>query len=780
LRSDPSQPALRAWSQEIDAVLAEQLARIRRRFLVHGFGWVVAAAAIGLCLYYGLDRVLELPAPVRVITTLVGLTYVGLGVERRLRYPLRRAFGRDDVAIAIERRFPELREQLVTAHELKGSLAADAPPGALRDQSADMVARVVEEAAARIRTLPIGEILTPRRTVRVWSIALAGAISLAALGITQGEAFRVFVLRSLGLAAEYPRRTQLFIELPEDDAAFRITRGEGTAEVRISTGADLPVLVRAEGVIPREAFLVVAGGRGLPPEVAMAQRPGERFRHVFRRVQSDFSFHARGGDDPRGDLEVFVRTIDPPLVGTIETELTYPAYTGLAPASQRGGAVEALIGTEVRVVVRATTPVERAALHFLDSDAPLELTPIELIDDSGVGQAFEGRFTVTSMDRYQVELVHREGLTNPRPGTYPVVALEDHGPVGRVLLPASDDVQVVLPTGRLPVRIEAKDDFGLARVTVEASTARAENASEILLYARDRDGDTRSTVTTVLLDVDALEPGEGPRQGDTVALGFALVDNREPEQNRTELARRQVYVVDAADLARRIAGHFRRVRDQVERALDQQRTQSNALEGLLEELPDPRNGRDPRLVTQQVGQARVVQTLRRIRDDLMQAYDVHLFNGLEGSDSTQAPRVEQAYLDWHRARADAVAFDPGFYRQLGRDQAEGRIGPMEQSLDPILDMVLRTDRIVEADGQDAMQALDEASVAGSQGRLGELLAEVGIRQTRILNDLELLLGQLDEWNEFQDVVQQARALRDAQRDIEYRTRTLGAPDGDKR
>jgi len=780
LLSDPSQPALRAWSEEIDAVLAEQLARIRRRFLVHGLGWVLAAAAIGLCLYYALDRSLELPAPVRVITTLVGLTYVGIGVERRLRYPLRRAFGRDDVAIAIERKFPELREQLVTAHELKNQLGADAPASALRDQSEAMVARVVEEAAARLRTLPVSEILTPRRTVRVWSVAAFAVIGLGTLAMTQGEAFHVFVLRSLGITAEYPRSTRLFVELPEGDTWFRITRGDGTAEVRISTGADLPVLVRAEGVHPREAFLVLEGGRGLPPEVSMSQRPGERFRHVFRRVQGDFSFHARGGDDPRGDLQVFVRTIDPPLVGTIETELTYPAYTGLPPESQRGGAVEALIGTEVRVLVRATTPVERAALQFLDSDAPLELTPVELVDDSGVGQAFEGRFTVTSMDRYQVELVHREGLTNPRPGTYPVVALEDHGPVGRVLLPAGDDVQVVLPTGRLPVRIEAKDDFGLSRVTVEASTARAENASEILLHDRERDGATRAVVTTVLLDVDALEPGDGPRQGDTVSLGFALTDNRVPEQNRTELARRQVYVVDAADLARRIASHFRRVRDQVERALDQQRTQADALEGILEELPDPRDGRDPRLVTQQVGQARVVQTLRRIRDDLMQAYDVHLFNGLEGTDSTQAPQVEAAYVAWHSAAAEAIAYDPGFYRQIGRDQAEGRIGPMEQALDPILDMVMRTDRIVEEDGASATRALDEASVAGSSTQLGERLAEVGIRQTRIVADLEVLLGQLDEWNEFQDVVQQARALRDAQRDIEYRTRNLGPPDGEKR
>ena len=43
---------------------------------------------------------------------------------------------------------------------------------------------------------------------------------------------------------------------------------------------------------------------------------------------------------------------------------------------------------------------------------------------------------------------------------------------------------------------------------------------------------------------------------------------------------------------------------------------------------------------------------------------------------------------------------------------------------------------------------------------------------RIESELEALLAQLDEWNEFQDLIHQARALRDAQRDVESRTRSL--------
>ena len=174
------------------------------------------------------------------------------------------------------------------------------------------------------------------------------------------------------------------------------------ATVTVAAGADLPILVRANGVQPREVFLVVDGARGMPAEISMSKRPGQRFRHMFRRVRTEFSFHARGGDDPDGDLTVQVETIHPPLVGTIHSELDFPDYTRLPDEQREGGSIDALIGTRVRIVVTTTAAVERAVLHFLDSDHKIALTPTQIQDDSGLGHAFDGRFVVTETDRYQI------------------------------------------------------------------------------------------------------------------------------------------------------------------------------------------------------------------------------------------------------------------------------------------------------------------------------------------------------------------------------------------
>lgn len=774
MRSDQDKPAQRAWSDQIDALLGEQLRRIRGRFLLHGIGWMVAGAAACTVLYYLLDVGLQLPTPVRVIVTLGIVTYLGFALRRRVVYPMRRAFGREDVAIAIERRFPELRERLVSAFQLKAALAPGTAPRSLRDQSAAMIERVVADASAAVRSLPLGRVLDPRRTAKVWSAAAGFVFALGLAAALQPTQFRVFLQRAVGIGVDYPRRTQLHVELPQDVEGVRITEsGDRRVDVLMSSGDDLPVLVRAEGVVPREVFLGVDGGRGLPSDISMTQRPGGRFRHVFRRVQGTFSFHAHGGDDPRGDLDVFVRTVDPPLVGTIDTELDFPAYTGLADETRSGGAIEAVVGTTAHVRVTATSPVQRAALRFLESGKELPLAPVRIEDDSGAGLTFGGTFVVTASDRYQVDLENAEGLTNPRPGMYPVIALEDHTPVGRVLVPGGDDINVVLKTGKLPIRIEAKDDYGVETAVAVLTTGRDATAeTRRPLFESPEGAPVRSTVLTALVDVATIAGGEPAREGDVIGLELELVDNREPEPNVSELPRRQVHVVDPVELARRISSHFRRIRDQVETALDQQRAMQDALGNLLEQLPDPDAGRDPRLVGLQVGQSRVVATTRRVREQMMQVYDTTLFNGLEGADSMHAPRVQELYVDFHTEQESPEPYVPDFYRLVAAEQSVGRIGPMEKALDPILGMLVRSDSIVEERGAAAVEALDAAGVAASKDALRDLLTNVAAHQQAIEADLVALLSQLDEWNEFQDVVQQARALRDAQKDIEYRTRAL--------
>jgi hypothetical protein len=705
------------------------------------------------------------------VLTLGVLVYLAVGVRRRVLYPLRRPFERDDVALAIERRFPDLHQRLISAHQLHRA----AETGSLRDQSETMVRRIVAEAAEHVRRLPLGEVLDPRRTVRVWAAASTVFATAFVIAVLQPVHVGTMLQRALGLSVDYPRLTTLFVELPTEDEDYRIEDRDGETIVTLAAGADLPVLVRAEGVVPREVYLVVEGGRGMAPEVATTRRPGDRFRHVFRQVQSDFAFHARGGDDPNGDRIVLVRTVRPPLVGTIDAELTFPAYTGLPPETRPGGTVEALVGTRVRLAVTTTEAVDQAALAFLDSGQQVALEPIALEDDSGDRRSFAAEFVVTASDRYEVRLQSPDGLRNPKPGTYPVVAVEDHAPVGRVLLPSGEDIHLVVPGAFIPVRVEAKDDFGLASVRLTTRTGRDE--VEVVREVLPANGavPVETAIPTALLSLPELVPGraEGPQPGETVSLVVTLTDNREPESGTTDLSRRQIHVVSEADLLRRVSGDFRRLREAVEEALDVQRERREILEVLVEDPPPPTSAsRDTRLVSVEVGQSRVLSTARRIREGLMRAYDTHLFNRLEGDDTDQTQRIVDFWLRVHAEDPRPEALLPEFYRGVDEQQRSGRIGATAKTLDPILAMTMAADRIVEQHGLRAVEALEAAGIAASDSEVVAKLTEAMASQIAIERELEALLSRLDEWNEFQDVVQQARALRDAQRDIESRTRTI--------
>src|SRR5436309_357881 len=118
----------------LERLLRHQLSRLRHRFLLYGLGWVLGAACLGLAIYYPLDRWLHLPTFVRILLSLALAVALLGAIRRRIVYPQRRAFTRDDAAILVERHFPELHERLISAVQLKDQVAS----GALRNQSAAM------------------------------------------------------------------------------------------------------------------------------------------------------------------------------------------------------------------------------------------------------------------------------------------------------------------------------------------------------------------------------------------------------------------------------------------------------------------------------------------------------------------------------------------------------------------------------------------------------------------------------------------------------------------
>ncbi len=759
-------------TQSLGRVLESQRQKIRQRFLIHGLGWIIAATSAGILVYYLLDRSLALPSWVRILLSAACLSYLVLGIRSRVLYPWTRKFGESDVALAIERRFPGLEQRLISALQLGRSLENEN----LRGQSPAMIRKVLAQAAEETPQIPFDQLLDREKTVKAWGLA-GGLLAAILIGMAMYPAYAgAFAQRIFGLSADYPRLTHLEIVLPESSEDFRVIQDSETeARIIMAAGGDLHIGVEVAGEIPEDVQLVVTGGRGLPSEVGMTERGAGYYRHVFRRVQKAFSFHAQGGDDPRGNMSVSVTTMSPPQVQNIRAELSYPAYTKRPAEIVSGGGIEALTGTKVRLFVAMTSEVEDAKLLFLNTGREVELTSTVIEDDAGSKTVFLGDFIVEESDSYQVEMRSPNGLRNPRPGSYPVNALADHAPIGQLLIPAADDLNVVLPQAILPIRLAASDDYGLSKATASLQPSRGEAAQAFeLLSDTDEPGSLQeSRVLTRLIEVASLEGRDtNSGAGESITVSVELADNRLPEALSTTLPPRQVHVVAPTDLARRIAGHFRRIREDVDKTLGLQRDRMLRTIDSLEEL---QAGAGPKalgsmLITIEVGQGRILVSARRIHREFMRSFNVHLFNRLE--ESIHAQKVMDMYLEFHRQNEDREAFIPEFYRGVERERRQGSLGAMAKTLDPILGMTATADMISNDLAADALRALESAGVASDRASLERELLRASEIQGRIVKELESLYGRLSDWNEFQDVISNTRALRDKQKDVQDRTLSI--------
>ena len=772
--------------QYLEKVLGHQLSRIRRRFLVHGIACVLTIAALATILYYPLDRYLRLPGGVRILLSLGVLTYLGYLIHRYVLYPMQRQFTRRDVALAIEEKFPELDQKLISAIQLAKQVEVEGSTSGPRNQSRMMIDKLVADAADHAATIRHQELLNPKPTAKVWGAAAALLVVVFGFSLSYPQISGVFLQRIFGIDASYPRDTTLIVESPsasdQSSAEFRVQQDDRKILVTLAAGGDLPVVVRCDGVIPREVQLEVSGGRGLAPSIAMSSRGPTHFKHTFRRITGDFSFHPRGGDDFMGNASVYVHVIHPPRVEMMHTTVEYPSYTRKPPKTQSTGSVEALIGSLLKFKISATAEVKSAKIKFLEGGQELILTASTIQESDGQRTFYVGDYPVTRSDRYQVSLVGMEGLHNPHPGTYHIVGIPDHPPVGRLITPEDDNLNVALLDAIVPVRIMATDDFGLTSIAVVIQTNEEDKGQVVGMFSSASDSGEneepiRKRVVLTYIDLVSDPLKERTKTGESLLLIAKLSDNRVPGQQTKDIGPRQIQLVGETDLLRRVSSHFRRIKENVEQNLQLLRDRYERLEDIIDSVGEGVSMSKQQLpiTTVEVAQGRVKAAAGRIHKELMRAFDFHLFNRLESS--VHAVTVLDLYKTFHSKVQADTRFFPAFYRNLAKRRQDGLLGAMDKTLDPILQMIGSADRISESLAPETIRLLASSRVAESNKDAATALKQAGSHQRAMIKELENLLSRLDTWNEFQDVITNTRSLLDQQRDIQTRTNNLKGDKG---
>ncbi|MFO1076517.1 MAG: hypothetical protein U1E73_02190 [Planctomycetota bacterium] len=360
-------------------------------------------------------------------------------LARRLFRPLAVTLDDEEMALAVERRAPGVRQALISALQFDDALGR----GTGGADSRAMMAAVVADTTSRLEAIPFHNAIDGSRVRR-----FAGGIAVALLffgiwiGVDAGS-FGIWARRNLLLTnVDWPRYTTL---------AF--------AEIRaVPQGDPLTVHVKATGAEPEQVFIdytFKSGEHGTEPMSATGD--GE-FTWAIDAVIEDVVLRAEGGDAMPVEMRVVV--VERPRIEDFALTVVFPDYMGREPelVPPTEGDVRVPRGGKVRIAGRSQKKiVEAFALFGEESKLPLTAAPD--------GRSFAGEIAPDSSGLLVVDVIDTDKLGA---GTPPKVLLR----VGEDKAPSIDFRlrgvgSLITAFARIPGDLKVKDDFGLRAIDAE-------------------------------------------------------------------------------------------------------------------------------------------------------------------------------------------------------------------------------------------------------------------------------------------------------------------------
>jgi len=776
-------------------VLDRLHARVTRLVWIHGLSTVVGATAAILLLDFVLDWTLHVPRGVRwVHLFLLGAlpTYI---VLRALVRPLRARPDATACAVLIERAHPELKQLLVTAAELARGTRTVADP-----EIASGILAEAELAATRIDVSRAVDSRGPRFRFLVGS--LSGALCTAIL-LANPTASRVFFIRLFGGDAAWPQRTHLTIEISATGAAPSPVPARGEPlEVRVARGSDVPVVVRAEGKVPDEVTLHFTGGQ----RAVLTASGGDTFRTLLRSVQEDVVLFATGGDDTDEDPSVRLVVLRPPDIVGLAVDVDPPAYSGLRRDTLEGGDAEILAGSKVVVHVLPDPADATGKARLLPEDRVVDLVASPFHKKSAPARVEDGAkpdpnglaFEIAPEEtlRYRIELVDASRLANPDPGLFAITVVEDRAPEVEILAPGRGDFDTV-PGGAISLRARARDDFGIAHMSVSANptggtgTPAFQRELEWRLVPReerteiDRAADAAAGHTEVPLRASAstfravararsrLEIADiagsgGTAVGSQIELSVSATDNREPAAHEGRSAALRIRIVSPDEYLRRLQDRLGRARASAATLSELQRAKQRRTQELIAGLESDAllsGDSADEIFAAATGERRVEGDARSLSRDLCSALEGVLYARV---DDRAAPLLEK--VDARLADSDRT-FEPEAWRELASDEraASGAPSGLADRLLRIAGVALE---VSEGDAPAATAALARAQDTRDPARVHSELTAAATSQKAVVDKIENLLEMLAEWDKYQSVLSLTRDILNGQKTLQERTKTF--------
>lgn len=527
-----------------------RLGRLRRAIRAHllgeGLAWLLLALAalvvVTLLFDWGLHRLTHQPVGralrgVILLAALAGVAYVGW---RRLLRPLLAPLRPDDLALLVEKRYPQLDDRLISAVQFSRQRWED--PSL---QSPALVRRMAEQANAAAGGL---DFLAPLNRRRLW-----GRLGLGGFGLL---VLAVLTLAAPDTMALWFRRNVLFQDTPWPQQTHLLVRGG--PEFTVVRGEDFEAVVEAgpgsRVVPPTVRFLVQYESVAGVEESTADRQPDGTYRRVFQNVREPFTFHVAGNDGRTPTCRV--NLVEPPDLADVRFTIRYPAYMNLPPREIAGGRGVLSIPPGADVDVRATATKPLGAVRLLLDGEPVgQAHPSNELrldrDAPAAPGGLEGQFRLVPRRAQQpsatlrVELTDREGHVNRRAGSFAIHLAWDQPP--DLTLTWLGSTRKITPRAVLRMEVDARDDYGVASLSpllavkrlsrepmpvetraIEPASRHAQLRYDVDLQALDLGLQVGEVLQVLIQAADAMPPDAGgPNVRRSEVREFQIVSDRE-------------------------------------------------------------------------------------------------------------------------------------------------------------------------------------------------------------------------------------------------------------
>ncbi len=707
--------------RELHRKLARLRSRLRRLIIIAGVSRTLVILVAVLAVALGLDWLLRLETPGRAVLLALGAGLVLTTLWRHLIAPLRVGLADERLALLLERRFPDLRDRLISTVQF--ARIPDASP-----LSASMVERLTQDTLEQTAAVDFQE-ATTSRPVAWWAVAAGAELVLAsAYVLTFPATAAIFAARFFNPAssAQWPRRTQLTVRAY--DKAGHPLAPEGN-RLFVPKGEDLRVVVRAarfsgklwrapDRVAVHYEFAGGGSGRRFVSEDAEAT-----YTTYFTTVTDGFSFYATGDDARTATYEVQVR--NRPRIESIRITVQAPAYTGEPQRilTDGSGSITALAGSQALITITTNKPIaaEPGSASIVLSDG--SRVPMTFVEE----QPTHLRGTVTLEARhkhYAIALTDTDGLTNSPASTYRLNVQGDREPV--VTLPEPGRSKRITAKATVPIRLVARDDYGVVKSRLlfrrgESAEAEAQthafppsqppakkvehkhewDLTPLALQERD----------VLQLSAEAEDTFKATRDGESVS----------PNVGRSPVYR--LTVISEAEMTSLVQRRLEEIKVKLEKLAQRQDTAKTDTETLAqrEEQADRRE-----LKLGEREQLRIAAGTAKATEELDQALD-----DLENNN-------------------------------VGNLEDRRRVRELADALRPL----------AARDMPDTARKITAAAQADTQKKQRQQLTNAARKQQRIADDLRAALARFDQWSDIDELVRDASELLLEQKKLNERTTEL--------